>query len=65
MSTTLSKSVLSKYKNDIKVYGNTTLKKKFSKNYINIPIKKTYVLGIPKSSTKTYLNNFLKQIDFS
>ena len=43
----------SKYKNDIKVYGNTTLKKKFSKNYINIPIKKTYVLGIPKSSTKT------------
>ena len=46
----------SKYKKDIKVYGNTNLKKKYSANYFNIPLKKKYF----KSSTKIYLNNFLK-----
>ncbi len=46
----------SKYKKNIKVYGNTELKKKYSKNYFNIPLKKKYL----QSSTKIYLNNFLK-----
>ena len=30
----------SKYKKDIKIYGNTELKKKYSSNYHNIPLKK-------------------------
>ena len=30
----------SKYKKNIKIYGNTELKKKYSKNYYNIPLKK-------------------------
>ena len=32
---------LSKYKKSIKVYGNTFFKKKFSKNYKNIDLKKS------------------------
>ena len=31
---------LSKYKKNTKVYGNTSFKKKFSKNYKNIKLKK-------------------------
>ena len=46
----------SKYKNNIKIYGNTELKKKYSANYQNIPLEKKYL----QSSTKIYLNNFLK-----
>ena len=46
----------SKFRNSIKVYGNTNLKKKYSHNYYNIPLEKKYF----KSSTKIYLNNFLK-----
>ena len=46
----------SKYKENIKIYGNTELKKKYSPNYYNIPLKKKYL----QSSTKIYLNNFLK-----
>ena len=49
-------SKLSKYKKNIRIFGNTDLKKKFSKNYINIPLEKKYF----KSLTKIYLNNFLK-----
>jgi len=49
---------LSKYKKFIKVYGNTNFKKDLlSKKYINIPIKKTFF----QSSTKKYLDGFLKQ----
>ncbi len=46
----------SKFKNTTKIYGNTDQKKKYLKNYQNIPLKKKYF----KSSTKIYLNNFLK-----
>ena len=38
----------SKYKNKIIVYGNTSLKKKFSKNYVNLNFKKS----ILKSSSR-------------
>ena len=33
-------SKLSKYKKNIRIFGNTDLKKRLSKNYINIPLKK-------------------------
>ena len=49
-------SKLSKYKKNIRIFGNTDLKQRFSKNYINIPLEKKYF----KSLTKIYLNNFLK-----
>ena len=45
----------SKFKQNIKVYGNTDYPKKISKNYINIPFKKKYF----QSSTKVYVNNFI------
>ena len=32
----------SKYKNKIKIYGNTNYKNYLSKNYVNIPFKKKY-----------------------
>lgn len=47
----------SKYKNKITVYGNTKYKKKFNNNYINLNIKKTFL----KSSTKYYLDEFIKK----
>ena len=47
---------LSKYKKDIRIFGNTNLINKFTQNYVNIPLKKKYF----KSLTKIYLNNFLK-----
>ena len=31
---------LSKYKNDVTIYGSTSHKKKLSKNYVNIELKK-------------------------
>ena len=46
----------SKFKKNTKIFGNTDLKKKYSNNYYNIPLEKKYF----KSSTKIYLNNFLK-----
>jgi len=46
---------ISKFKNNIKIYGNTNLKNKFSNQYVNIPFKKKFL----QSSTKTYLKNFL------
>ncbi len=46
----------SKYKKNIRIYGNTNLQDKLSGNYINIPLKKKYF----KSSTKIYLSNFLQ-----
>ena len=36
----------SKYKENIKIYGNTELKKKYSPNYYNIPLKKKLLIGL-------------------
>ena len=47
---------LSKFKKEIVVFGNTNYKKKLSKNYINIPIKKNIVSSV----SKIYVNEFLK-----
>ena len=47
----------SKYKNKITVYGNTKYRKKLNNNYINLNIKKTFL----KSSTKSYLDSFIKK----
>ena len=47
----------SKYKKDIQVYGSTKFKKILLNNYINLPFKK----GFFKSSSKIYVENFLKQ----
>ena len=46
----------SKYRTNIRIFGNTDLKDKLSKNYVNIPLEKKYF----KSSTKIYLSNFLQ-----
>lgn len=47
---------LSRYKKNITVYGHTNFKKKLLNNYKNIDFSKFFL----KSSTKTYLNKFLK-----
>ena len=47
----------SKYKNQIYIYGSTDYKNKLLKNYINLPFSKE----IFKSSSKIYVNNFLKE----
>ena len=49
-------SKISKFKNNIFIYGNTESKKYLTSNYHNITFKK----NIFQSSTKTYVNNFLK-----
>ena len=46
----------SKFKNNIKVYGNTDYSNLLSKNYINLPFKK----NLFQSSSKIYVNNFIK-----
>jgi glycosyltransferase involved in cell wall biosynthesis len=46
----------SKFKNNTKIYGNTDYLKFLSKNYINLPIKKSLF----QSSSKIYVDNFLK-----
>ncbi len=48
---------ISKYKKNIVVYGNTSEKKKFNKNYINLNYLKSFI----KSSTKSYILEFLKK----
>ena len=60
-----STSNISKYKNEITIYGNTTLKEKFSKKYVNIPLSKNTLF---KSQSKEYVNKFInltksKEID--
>ena len=45
----------SKYKNQIKVFGNTNYSKLLSKNYINIPYEKKFF----QSSSKMYVKNFI------
>jgi len=47
----------SKFKNKIIVYGNTKYKKKLNNNYINLNINKSFL----KSSTKSYLDSFIKK----
>jgi len=49
-------SQISKYKNDIYVYGSTNYKKKFKLNYTNITLNKN-ILG---SQSKQYINKFIK-----
>ncbi len=49
-------SKISKYKNNITVFGNTDFKKKFNINYKNINTKKEFF----NSQTKNYVNNFIK-----
>ena len=46
---------ISKYRNSIKVYGNTEFKNKFKLNYINIDLKKKLF----SSQTKNYVNKFI------
>ena len=49
-------SKISKYKNNITVYGSTNYKNYLSKNYVNIDLKK----NIFSSQTKQYIDNFVK-----
>ena len=48
---------ISCFKKNTIVYGNTSYKKKFSTNYINLNFKKSLI----KSSTKSYIYEFLKK----
>ena len=47
---------LSKYRQSIKIYGNTSYKKKFLKNYVNINFKNYFF----QSRSKSYIKEFLK-----
>ena len=47
---------LSSYRKHIKVYGNTSFKKKFSKNYKNIKLKKLFF----GSQSENYMDEFIK-----
>ena len=49
---------LSKYKQNITVYGNTNFKRKYNIKYVNIKIPNK-ILGIG-SQTTNYINNFIK-----
>ena len=47
----------SKYKKKITIYGNTKYKTKFLKNYINLPLNKSFL----QSGSKIYIKDFLKK----
>ena len=51
-----SMNKLSNYKNQITVYGSTDLNEKFSNNYVNIELKKSFL----KSQTRDYVNKFVQ-----
>ncbi len=51
-----STNIYSKFRDDVVVYGSTDLKKKLSKNYINIALKKRLF----RSQTKEYVSSFYK-----
>ena len=51
-----SMNKLSTYKNKITVYGSTNLTEKFSDNYVNIELKKSFL----KSQTRDYVNKFVE-----
>jgi len=53
-------STISKYKKEILIFGSTKNKEYLSKNYINIKHSKIFL----KSSSKTYVNNFLLNENF-
>jgi glycosyltransferase involved in cell wall biosynthesis len=57
-----STSRISMFKNDITVYGNTTLKEKFPQPYINIPLSKNTFF---KSQSKEYVDKFVNLISKS
>ena len=48
---------ISKFKKEIIIYGNTKNKLRFSKNYVNLEYKKSFI----KSSSKSYILEFLKR----
>ena len=47
---------LSKYRKNVKVYGNTSFKNKFSKNYKNIELKRLFI----GSQSENYMDEFIK-----
>ena len=51
-----SMNKLSNFRNKITVYGSTDLKEKFSTNYVNIDLKKSFL----KSQTRVYVNKFVE-----
>ena len=51
-----STNKISKYKNDVTIYGSTDHQKKLSSNYINIKLKKK----ILRSQSKDYVAKFLE-----
>ncbi len=51
-----STNKLSKYKNEVIIYGSTSHKKKLSKNYVNIDLKRK----ILRSQSKEYVSKFLE-----
>ena len=51
-----SMNKLSNYKKQITVYGSTDLNEKFSDNYVNIELKKSFL----KSQTRDYVNKFVQ-----
>jgi glycosyltransferase involved in cell wall biosynthesis len=51
-----SNNKISKFKNNITVYGSTNFKKKFSSNYVNISIKKKFL----KSQSREYVDKFFE-----
>ena len=48
---------ISEFKKNIIVYGNTSEKKKFNKNYVNLNYNKSFI----KSTTKSYIFEFLEK----
>ena len=51
-----SMNKLSNYKEQITVFGSTNLSEKFSDNYVNIELKKSFL----KSQTRDYVNKFVE-----
>ena len=51
-----SMNKLSIFKNKITVYGSTNLKEKFSSNYVNIELRKSFL----KSQTRDYVKKFVE-----
>ena len=49
-------SMISKYKNIIKIFGSTNYKKKLLNNYVNIKLQK----NLFQSNNMVFVNNFLK-----
>ena len=51
-----STTKISKFKNDITIFGFTDLKDKFSEKYINIPLKKNELLILKVKSIMSVFN---------